>query len=486
MTPFGQYAPDQAGYFSGGSQLIRNVIPTTSGYRPFPALSALSSALAGMPQGFFVNVETDNTVTIFAATATEIYKLNTTDYTWDDVSRLSGAYTGNGTQGWTFARFGSQVIATNGNDAVQVFTVGTSTNFDDLAGSPPKARRVTVVGNHVVLYGLTDNPNRIAWSGTNNATQWGQYVNNSDVQDFPEGGEVMFVGAIDRNAIILQRNKARLMMADASGGFVFTFREIEDRGAVSHRACVSNGAQVYYMAEDGFFVISPNGASRPIGAERVDRTVKDALSGVDNLELVTAAKDPINKLIVWAYSTNGTTLDRAIGYAWELDKWVDLQIGTLTGLSEAASAGYTLESLAVEYPVLEDVPVSLDSPRWLGGRPVFAGFDSEYKLGFFDGANLEATLETADLSLAEGRRARIRAFRPITDAATVYGQIGNRPRWNGTITYGTERAASTRTGRVVLNQSGFTHRIRCRVPAGETWNHIAGVDAVESTIQGRK
>ncbi|MCA1298036.1 hypothetical protein [Stappia indica] len=486
MTPFAAYAPDQPGFYSAGSPLIRNVIPTQSGYRPFPALAALSSALPAQPQGFFFNVEVDNTVTIFAATADKLYKLDATDYSWDDVSRSSGAYTGNSTQGWTFARFGDQVLATNGNDDVQSFIVGTSTKFADLAGSPPKARRVAVVGDHVVLYGLTDNPNRIQWSGTNDATEWTPLKNNADYQDFPEGGEIMFVAAVERNAIVLQRFKARAMTATGESGFVFTFAEIESRGAVSHRACTAHGGRVFFLSEDGFFVMTPGAGSQPIGAERVDATFKAAVTSVENLEIVTAAADPINKMIVWAYSTNGTTLDRAIGYAWQVDRWVDLELGTLFGLSAGATSGYTLEALAVEYPNLDAMTISLDSPRWLGGRPAFAGFDASYRLGFFDGANLEATLDTADMSFSEGRKARIRAFRPITDATAIYGQIGNKSRWNGPTAWGLERLASSQTGRVIVNQSGFTHRIRCRIPSGADWTGIAGVEAIESTVQGLK
>lgn len=486
MTPFAQYTPDQPRYYSSGSPLIRNVVPTQSGFRPFPSLVALSSALEAEPQGFFFSVEADGSVLIFAATADKLWKLDPTDFTWADVSRTTPAYSGNATEGWVFAKYNSVIVATNGNDNVQAFTVGTSSAFDDLAGSPPKAKRATVVGDYLVLYGLTDDPTGVAWSGTGELTEWRATVNNAGSQTFPDGGEVMFVSPIERNAIILQRYKSRAMVSSPDTGFVFAFSEIEDRGAVSHSACVSVGGRTFFLAEDGFFFITPGGGSTPIGAERVDATVKAAVAATDNLELVTAASDPVNKLVVWAYSTNGTTLDGAIGYAWQLDQWVDLKVGTLTGLGEAATPGETMESLASTYPDLDAMTISLDSARFLGGRPVFAGFTDDYKLGFFDGPALEATLETADMSFAEGRRARIRAFRAITDSPTVYGRIGNRDAWAGAITWGSERLASSRTGRVIANQTGFSHRFRCRIPAGESWSGIAGVEAIESTVLGAK
>lgn len=488
MTPFAAYAPDQPAYFSGGSPLIRNVIPTASGYKPFPALRVLSETFSGLPLGLFFNIETDGTVTIFAAQATKLFKLNTADYSWDDVGRTSGAYLGNATQGWSFARFGSQIIATNGNDAPQVYTVGSSSNFEDLAGSPPKARYVTVAGDYVMLYGLTDYPSRVWWSGTNDATEWRPGRNNCDYQDFPDGGEVMFVAPVERNAIILQRSKTRAMTATGESGFVFTFSEIESRGAVSHRGCCVQGGRVYYLAEDGFFAVSPGGGSVPIGAERVDSTVRDDLAGQSNLERVIAAADPVNKMIVWAYAPDGNALTRSIGYAWQQDKWVDLRFGKgIVSLGSGAVPGISLEGLDAGYPDLDAMTISLDSPRFLGGKPIFAAFDSDYRLGFFDGQSLEATLDTADLSFAEGRRAKMRAFRPVTDAPTVFGQVGNKETWNDLfLVWGTERQASFRTGRVTINQAGWTHRIRVRIPAEQQWTGIAGIEAIESTLMGSR
>lgn len=49
--------------------------------------------------------------------------------------------------------------------------------FADLAGSPPKARRITVVGDFIVMGNLdeggTQYPNRVRWSGFNNSEAWG-------------------------------------------------------------------------------------------------------------------------------------------------------------------------------------------------------------------------------------------------------------------------------------------------------------------------
>jgi hypothetical protein len=46
-------------------------------------------------------------------------------------------------------------------------------------------------------------------------------------------------------------------------------------------------------------------------------------------------------------------------------------------------------------------------------------------LGFFRGDNLEATLESAEQG-TDGSGLRVKGFRPVTDAPTVYGSINYR------------------------------------------------------------
>src|SRR5262249_28437582 len=91
---------------------------------------------------------------------------------------------------WQFAQFGNFVIAVQPNVAPQVFDLTSSAAFMDLAGSPPQASYISVVGRFVVLTGLLNNPYRIHWSGLNDVTQWSSGTNSSDFQDFPDGGIV--------------------------------------------------------------------------------------------------------------------------------------------------------------------------------------------------------------------------------------------------------------------------------------------------------
>jgi len=196
VLPFADWKPDLSPYKAASSQLIQNVFPRLDGYGPVASVSPYSQALPAPCRGYFYARKADQSVTVFAATASKLYKLNNTDFSWTDVSKGAGSYTavGNGEQ-WQFAQFNNFVIAVQINTVPQVFDLTSSTAFADLGGSPPPARYVAVVNRFVVLSGLgTSTPYRVQWSGLNAVTTWTSGVNSSDFQDLPDGGVVRAIG----------------------------------------------------------------------------------------------------------------------------------------------------------------------------------------------------------------------------------------------------------------------------------------------------
>ncbi len=117
-------------------------------------------------RGFFYARNTDGTITLFAGTLNRLWKLDNSTLGWVDVSKsLLSGYTDLPTSyHWQFAQFGSRVIAVQPNSAPQTFTLGSSTQFGDLGGSPPQAAYAAVVNRFLVLTGLTSTPFRIQWS----------------------------------------------------------------------------------------------------------------------------------------------------------------------------------------------------------------------------------------------------------------------------------------------------------------------------------
>ena len=97
---------------------------------------------------------------------------------------------------------------------------------------------------------------------------------------------------------------------------------------------------------------------------------------------------------------------------------------------------------------------------------------SAHKLAFFSGANKEAVLETPEHSL-DGQRMQITGFKPITDAADVYGRISKRETLQNSITYTNE--ALMRLGFVGVIRSTVYSRAKIRIPAETVWTYASGV-----------
>jgi hypothetical protein len=95
-------------------------------------------------------------------------------------------------------------------------------------------------------------------------------------------------------------------------------------------------------------------------------------------------------------------------------------------------------------------------------------------LGFFRGASLEAIIESAEQGTDENRMT-IRGFRPVTDAATLYGSVSYRDTPSAAAVAGTEVPANARTGRCDMMRDTRYSRFRIRIPAATSWTFCAGV-----------
>lgn len=479
VLPVGQYRPDIADYGGDSSKNIWNALPQGDGYGPFPDYSAFSGALANTCRGAFYALGSDGTVSIFSGTSTRLYKMSNTDFTWSDVSSGGSAYTALPSSGqWKFAQFGLSVIAVQANVAPQIYTIGSSTEFTALAGSPPQASYVDVVGRFLVLSGLTSNPYRVQWSGLNSinaADSWTSGVNSSDYQDFPDGGIVRGVAG-GEYGYIFQDGAIRRMTFAPGSSYVFQIdRVAQDYGLYGPNSIVRLGDQILFFTAKGFKRIQPGGSPDSIGRERVDRTFFADLDK-GNLQSFMGAADPRSNRAFWAYkSTNGAAglFDKIIGYDVTLDRWFIIRVSGeyLLGMSQT---GLTLENLDSISTSIDALTSSLDSYA-TSIIPEIAQFNSAHKLGFFRGNNLEATLETSEQH-GDGQRLRIRGFRPVTDASSFYGSCTMRDTLSDEATDSNEAAVNTRTWKVDLNKSTRYSRMRLRIPAASSWSFVSGCE----------
>jgi hypothetical protein len=478
LLAIGDYRPDVSDYEGQATRNILNVIPRGDGYGPFPSFSAYTSSLPSACRGAFYALKSDGSVITFAGTSTRLYKLNNTDFTWTDVSKGGSVYSAvSSTAQWQFAQTGNLVFATQANAVLQVFDLSSAAAFSDALGSPPQAAYISVVGRFLVLSGLLSTPFRVQWSGLNSfnsSASWTSGTNSSDFQDFPDGGIVRGVAGGEAG-INFQDQAIRRMSFVPGSPIVFQIDRItQDKGLFAPYSIIRAGERIFFYAGQGFHKIEPGGVPEQIGREKVDRTF---LADVDkgNLQLFMGAADPRSTRVYWAYKSVSGALgnyDKLLGYDFLLDRFFPvLSSGEyLLGVSQT---GLTLENLDSISSSLDDLILSLDAYA-TAAQPEIAQFSGAHVLGFFRGVNLEATIESAEQGTDENR-ITIRGFRPVTDAASLYGSLSFRDMPSATPIAGAEVPVNARTGRCDVRRDTRYSRFKVRIPAATAWTFCAGV-----------
>lgn len=489
VVPFGEWAPDIANLNAKVAENVLNVLCSANGYIPMPDLAPFSDALGETPTGGFTARDDSGQVTIFIGTLTKLWKLNNTTLAWDDISQTGVTYASTPTERWSFAQFGLYVVATDGNDNVQVYQLGTSTEFADLGGGPPKAKFVSVCGDFLMLSGLTSNPGRIHWSELNNITGWTPGTNSCDYQDFPDGGPVYGVTP-GTNPWIIQRHAIRAGTFVPGSEIIFSFQKIHDkRGAAAPYSICTRGDITFFADSGGFFqLFHGDGSIAPIGFEKVDRTVFTTIDGATLFDIVGEI-DPFYSRVYFAvrYLSTSSAFDRLIVYDWNLKRWTQVG-GTFSILFPLASGtiGYTLDNLSdLTGYSLDELPYSLDSQVWQGGAPVMAAMDDSNVLGFFAGAPAEATIETQEMGDTSGQMLLVKSILPVVDTNDVAVRVGCRNRRGDSYVWSGEASPSTNTGIIRKKCRARFHKFRMKVPAGVSWKAAQGLD-VTSMASGMR
>lgn len=357
VLAFPEWKPDVSDYQGASSQVISNVLSKGDGYGPFPSFAALSASLPGPCRGYFYALNADGTITIFAGTATKLYKMSNTDFTWSDVSLGAGSYTSvSAGYNWVFIQFNKWVFATQQNAVLQVFDLSSPATFVNALGSPPQASYVTAINRFLVLSGLASpNVYRVQWSGLDNvnaSTSWDNVTAQSNFQDMADGGLTRGVSGGDQYGIVFQDSTIRSMTFNPGSPEVFDFYKMSEKeGIFAPQSAVKAGGSTYFISTQGFRSIAPGGVPAPIGKEKFDRTFfADVDAG--NLQFCMGAADPQAPRIYWAYksqSGQAALFDKIIIYDWQLQRAV---LVSMSGqyLATLAKPGVTLENLDAVAP----------------------------------------------------------------------------------------------------------------------------------------
>jgi len=291
----------------------------------------------------------------------------------------------------------------------------------------------------------------------------------------PDGGIVRGVAGGEFGTIFQDQAIRRMTFAPGSSYIFQIERVTQDQGCYAPYSIIRAGDKIFFHSAKGFYKIEPGMLPVQIGRERVDRTFFADLDK-GNLQLFVGAADPRSSRVFWSYKSNSGatgTYDKILGYDYALDRWFPISVTGeyLLGISQT---GLTLESLDAISGSLDALTSSLDSYA-TSVTPEISQFSSSHILGFFRGSNLEATLETSEQG-TDGQKLFVRGFRPITDATSVYGSASSRDTQQASATAGSEVAINTRTGRCDFRKSTRYTRFKARIPAGTSWNFMAGVE----------
>lgn len=493
IIPFAEWKPDSPD-LGGDNTVATNVLPRDDHYAPMPGLTVYSNALTARPQGAFAARDIDGTVYNFSGDATKLYLMASTSY-----ADVSGAtYSAGADEQWNFTQFGRNIYATDFDDNIQAYTMGSSSVFADLAGSPPKARYMGIVGNDFLMLGnLSTGTYTVQWSPQGNpAGTWGtDPATLADSQDLAsEWGQIKGIVGGFTGTILQEHAITIAQFAGSPLGFQF-YRVEENKGTQIPGSICKIGGGIFYRGFDGFHIFNGQ-QSIPIGTGKVDKFFSDDFDS-NYLDRVRTVCDQTKMLVYMAYpSTNNTggLQDRILVFNYSpaaTNRWalIDLQYNSYaTGidcLTTALASGYTLDTLDTLSSSLDALTASLDSEIYTGGQFNLAAFDSSHKLNYFSNTSLDAKIATGEFQPAPGMRSDVTLVRPLVEDTTGGVSISvnwkTRNKLNQALSSMSYSPIST-TGDIPLRANAFYHRGELVLTGG--FSKAIGIDVLEVKAGG--
>lgn len=311
-----------------------------------------------------------------------------------DVNLSLDAYSGD----WSFCQFGSKVIAANGGSPLKVYNLAnpSSLGFVDLItdsdANAPTARHIGVVGSHVVLANLYlheamadgllvagTHPQTVWWSADEDEATYSSAYADFDLNtgwehlyDIP--GEITGFCGFPDAGVILKRYGAHLMKLTGGPG-LFSFNSLERGvGCISRRSVLAVDMNVFFLAQDGFRVLSGFSSSRPIMPESLRREIFDIRFQSDytvNLStdrLIGATYDASSGCAVWVFRRASD--DLAIGLILNVSsgEWSVLRDNDEFALLEAIASVASPTFLSGTYLLRKANAVDLRYRKWLDGN----------------------------------------------------------------------------------------------------------------------
>ncbi len=469
----GEFKPDQPAHLQDGLITANNVVPIANGYGILPQFAAASNGtLAGKCLGAAAYRAAGN-VYVFAATATNIYKYASSGFT-----SIKGSLTTSAAVGMRFTPYNNLMLMTNGSDPIQKFDPASPSATSDLDASAPDARFLGVVRGFVVAGYADDDPLAVAWSDNGDPAEWTPGTGEAGLAILPSGGDI--TGIVGGEYGLIFQESRIVRMTYTADDAIWQFDEIAaDIGCIAPWSLATFGKLTFFLSSRGLMATDGN-TVESIGSEKVDRTFL-ALFDRTYMDNMSAAVDP-RAGIYYVTQASANPTSQVWLYHFGLQRFSTATI-TAERIFPALSQNINLESLDAIYGNLDAIPVSLDSALFRGGYPLLMLFDGSHKLGTLSGSNMGWTIKGPRVELAEGRRARITAVKPLSDASDITVTLGLSDSLTDS---GSQAAYSSPTASGIFRTRNSANycQVQLSAPAGASGSYVQGQD-VEAVAGGR-
>lgn len=285
----------------------------------------------------YEHTDVNGTVTMLAATKTNLYRLSGTSW----VSMYNSG-TGTTKDKWFIASFNDTCFATNGVDGVLEATNVTGGSFSgigfetstDAAGN--QGHNITNVGGLLIFN------SRLCFWDTTDATdghvpkrfQWSEVLNfdrvhaGSNYVDMPiSNSRIMHCRPMGRGLLSVYQPDCVNILQDTGDPLYFVPRFTQDGvGLIGEKAVASTPAGDIFCSDEGFFTFQGGGIIS-IGDDKIVDWFFENLDE-DNKANVYGWTDWRNREIEFLLPTNGDEPDAFIRYNWQYDNWTK---GTFDG-----------------------------------------------------------------------------------------------------------------------------------------------------------
>src|SRR5215472_2073435 len=294
--PLQDYAPDLPSDTPGILLDCNNAVPTTKGYKARNSPVQYGPALPGNIVGAYLAYYNDQSISLLAATNTNVWRL--VSGSWTNVSVAFNA-----TGRVRFTQFNDDVIAVGAGINPLVAT-GSGGSFAVLAGSPP-ANAVTAisVAGTVVMY------------------QGANWYNSAfgTLYDYP--GPIVAAAPIFRAQVVFKKNA--IWLGTFTGApFVWNFQLISaETGTWGQECIVVLPDSIAFLGIDDSYVTTGYTPTRI--PNNVRRFFFDNVD-LNNIHLTSAWYDDVNATIYWHYISKdavNAVHDRYVAYNLRVGKW---------------------------------------------------------------------------------------------------------------------------------------------------------------------